>query len=110
MGLKPAGTESQHFKKGDKHMTQENVISRIRELKELEEMADELTGMIESIKDELKLFMQEEQTEEYDAGAYIMRYTTVLSNRFDSTAFKKVMPDVYKAYTKQVTSRRFSVA
>ena len=30
------------------------------------------------------------------------------SKRVD--AFKKVMPDVYKAYTKQVTSRRFSIA
>lgn len=91
-------------------MTRESVVSKVEELKELETMADELGAMIDSIKDELKGFMQEENTEEYDAGAFILRYTTVLSNRFDATAFKKVMPDVYKAYTKQVMSRRFSVA
>ena len=34
----------------------------------------------------------------------------VLSKRFDSTAFKKVMPEVYKAYTKQVSSRRFTIS
>ena len=30
--------------------------------------------------------------------------------RFDSTAFKKVMPDVYKDFIKQTASRRFSIA
>lgn len=48
--------------------------------------------------------------EEMEAGAYILRYTAVLSQRFDTTAFKKVMPDIYKAYTKQVSSRRFSIS
>ena len=41
--------------------------------------------------------------EEMEAGQYIARYTTVICNRFDSTAFKKALPDVYKAYTKAVT-------
>lgn len=44
------------------------------------------------------------------AGQYIIRYTAVLSNRFDTTAFKKVMPEIYKAYTKQVSSRRFTIS
>ena len=44
------------------------------------------------------------------AGQYIVRWTSVLTQRFDTTAFKKVMPDVYKEYTKQVSSRRFSIA
>jgi predicted phage-related endonuclease len=54
--------------------------------------------------------MLNRDTEELNAGQYIVRYTTVLSNRFDSTAFKKVMPEVYKAYTKQTASRRFSIS
>ena len=44
------------------------------------------------------------------AGQYIIRWATVLSNRFDTTTFKKVMPDVYKAYTKPVSSRRFTIS
>ena len=44
------------------------------------------------------------------AGQYIVRWTSVLSQRFDSTAFKKVMPDVYKSFIKQTASRRFSIA
>ncbi len=65
--------------------------------------------MVESLKDTIKAEMNARGVEEMEAGTHIVRYTSVLSNRFDSTAFKKVMPDVYKAYTKQVTSRRFSI-
>ena len=65
---------------------------------------------VEKRLDEIKAEMLNRNTEEMEAGQYIVRWTSVLSQRFDSTAFKKVMPDVYKAYTKQVSSRRFSIA
>ena len=57
------------------------------------------------IKDEVKAVMLKEGTSEMTVGRFIVRWTEILSSRFDSTAFKKVMPDVYKAYTKSVTSR-----
>lgn len=57
-----------------------------------------------------KTEMEAHDLEEMIAGQYIIRYTSVLSNRFDSTAFKKVMPEIYKAYTKQVSSRRFTIS
>lgn len=52
----------------------------------------------------------ERDTEELTAGQYIIRWTSIVSNRFDTTAFKKVMPDVYNAYTRAVSSRRFSIS
>ena len=64
----------------------------------------------ESVRDEIKQEMLTQDTEELEAGQYIIRWTSVLTNRFDTTAFKKVLPDVYKAYTKQITSRRFTIA
>ena len=90
-------------------MSHETMISKLNELKSLEEMQRELTEAIESIKDEFKQLLTDQKLEEYEIGTYIIRYTTVLSNRFDTTSFKKVMPEVYKAYTKQVTSKRFSI-
>ena len=62
-----------------------------------------------SLRDEIKAEMLNRNTEEMEAGQYIIRWTSVLSQRFDSTAFKKVMPDVYKSFIKQTTSRRFSI-
>ena len=91
-------------------MTTQEIISKIEELKETEELIAEAQAEVDTIKDAIKLYMNEQDVEELTAGTHIIRWTTVLSNRFDSTAFKKVMPDVYKAYTKQVTSRRFTIA
>ena len=79
-------------------------------MKELEELLEEVKTEAESVRDEIKQEMLTQDTEELEAGQYIIRWTSVLTNRFDTTAFKKVLPDVYKAYTKQITSRRFTIA
>lgn len=91
-------------------MSTSEIISKIEALREWEAVLDEASGIVESLKDELKRFMDDQGVEEYEAGTHILRWTKTLSNRFDTTAFKKVMPDVYKAYTKQVASRRFSIS
>ena len=86
------------------------ITTKIEALKDLESLIEEAKAEAESLRDEIKAEMLNRDTEELTAGQYIVRYTTVLSNRFDSTAFKKVMPDVYKAYTKQTSSRRFTIS
>lgn len=91
-------------------MSIDEIISKIETLKEWEAIQNEAAAVVESIKDELKRHMDSAGLEELEAGTHIVRYTTVLSNRFDTTAFKRVMPDVYKDYTKRVTSRRFTVS
>lgn len=91
-------------------MTEKELIAAIESLKEWEALATEAAAMTDSIKDSIKAEMTARNVEELTAGQYTARFTTVLSNRFDTTAFKKVLPDVYKAYTKQTTSRRFTVS
>ena len=91
-------------------MSTVELSSKIEALKEWEVVIDEAQAEAEAIRDEIKAEMLKRNTEELQAGAYIVRWTSVLSQRFDTTAFKKVMPEVYKAYIKQVTSRRFTIA
>lgn len=86
------------------------IESKIRKMQEWETLAEEAKAEAEAIRDEIKAEMMKRDTEEMTAGSFIVRWTSVLSQRFDSTSFKKVMPEVYKAYTKQVSSRRFSVS
>ena len=86
------------------------ITSKIETLKELEALIEEAKAEAEALRDEIKTEMLNRNTEEMEAGQYIVRWTPVLSQRFDSTAFKKVMPDIYKSFTKQVSSRRFSIA
>ena len=86
------------------------ITSKIEALKDLESLIEEAKAEAEALRDEIKTEMLNRNTEELEAGQYIVRWTSVLSQRFDTTAFKKVMPEVYKEYTKQVSSRRFSIA
>ena len=91
-------------------MSTTEITSKIEALKDLESLIEEAKAEAEALRDEIKTEMLSRDTEELEAGQYIVRWTSVLTQRFDTTAFKKVMPDVYKAYTKQVSSRRFSIA
>lgn len=91
-------------------MSSIEIISKVEALKEWEALAAEANEMCESIKDEIKRHMDAVGVEELTAGTHIIRWTSILSNRFDSTGFKKAMPEVYKAYTKQVSSRRFTIS
>ena len=91
-------------------MSTTEITSKIEALKELEALIEEAKAEAEALRDEIKTEMLSRNTEEMEAGQYIVRWTPVLSQRFDSTAFKKVMPDIYKSFTKQVSSRRFSIA
>ena len=87
----------------------EVIISKVEELQEWQTILDEAESMVESLKDFIKQEMVERGVEEMEAGTHICRFTTVLSNRFDTTAFKKEYAEVYKAFTKQTTSRRFTI-
>ena len=91
-------------------MSNIEITGKIEALKDLESLIEEAKAEAEALRDEIKTEMLNRNTEEMEAGQYIVRWTSVLTQRFDTTAFKKVMPDVYKEYTKQVSSRRFSIA
>ena len=86
------------------------ITSKIEALKDLESLIEEAKAEAEALRDEIKSEMLSRDTEELEAGQYIVRFTPVLSQRFDTTAFKKALPDLYKTYIKQVSSRRFSIA
>ena len=91
-------------------MSTTEIQAQIEALRSLEELIEEAKAEAETLRDEIKSEMMARNTEELTVGQYIVRWTSVLSQRFDSTAFKKVMPEVYKAYTKQISSRRFTIS
>ena len=91
-------------------MSKNELVAKIEALNEWEALMEEARAEAEAIRDSIKAEMLEREVEELTAGAYIIRWTSVLSNRFDATSFKKVMPELYKAYTKQTASRRFTIS
>lgn len=91
-------------------MSTHEMESKIAKLQEWETLAEEARAEAEALRDEIKAEMLARDTEELEAGRFICRWTSVLSNRFDTTSFKKEHADMYKQYTKQTASHRFSIA
>lgn len=91
-------------------MSKNELIAKIEALNEWEAVIEEARAEAEAIRDSIKSEMLELDTEEMNVGKYIVRWTSVLSSRFDTTAFKKVHGELYKEYTKQSASRRFSIS
>ena len=91
-------------------MAANELLNKIEALNEWEALMEEAKAEAEAIRDSIKQEMLERGAEELECGQYIIRYQSIVSNRFDSSAFKKLMPDVYKSFIRQSTSRRFSIA
>lgn len=91
-------------------MSKIELLAKIELLNKYEAMMEELKAEADTVRNSIKAEMEAREVEELIAGQYIVRFTSVLSSRFDSTAFKKVMPEIYKAYTKQVASKRFTIS
>lgn len=89
-------------------MSNTELTSKIKELRELQALIEEAQAEAEAIKDTLKAYMGDR--EEVRAGEYKVTWKTVTSSRLDTAALKKALPDVAQAFTKQTTTRRFVVA
>ena len=89
-------------------MSINEIKSKAEELKELKAMREELDAEISVIEDEIKAAMGEQ--EQIIAGEYKITWKAVTSSRFDSSAFKKAMPELAAQYTKTTTTRRFTIA
>ena len=91
-------------------MSRNELIVKIETLQTLEALIEETKAEAEVVRNSIKAEM-EADTEELSAGGYIVRWTSVLTTRFDTKTFKeKFGEEVYKAFTKQVSSRRFSIS
>ena len=91
-------------------MSTTELTAQIESLRALEELIEEAKAEAETLRDAIKQEMLMRETDELTAGQYIVRWTSVLSQRFDTTKLKQTMPEIYKAYTKQVSSRRFTIS
>ncbi len=91
-------------------MSTNELNAKVKELKQLKTMAVELDAEIKAIEDSIKAVMTEQGTEELFIGEYKLSYKPVTSNRFDTKSFKTKYEELYTAFTKAVTYKRFTIA
>ena len=91
-------------------MSTNEMESKIRELRELRRMADEIAAEIETLQDAIKSEMTARNTDTLTGTDWKITWKAVTSKRFDSAAFKKTHGELYDQYTKETTSKRFLIA
>ena len=84
--------------------------SKIKELRELRRMAEELQAEIDGITDTIKAEMTARNVDTLTGADWKATWKEVTSNRLDTAALKKALPDVAEQFTKTSTSRRFVLA
>jgi predicted phage-related endonuclease len=84
--------------------------SKINELRELRHMADELQAEIDALQDSIKEEMTLRDVDTLIGIDWKVTWKAITSNRLDSTALKKELPDIAARFTKQTTTRRFVLA
>ena len=91
-------------------MSTNEMNAKARALKRMKAKAEELAEQMAALEAEIKAEMEARGVEEIMAGSVKIRWAKLTSHRFDSTGFKKAMPDLYERFTKITESRRFTVA
>lgn len=91
-------------------MGQNELVTTVSELKELKAMQEELNAEIVTLEDKIKAEMTARGVEELKAGTFKIRWTKVVSNRFDTAAFRQANADLYERFCRTTESKRFSIA
>ena len=80
------------------------------ELAQYNRMAEEIAATVDSLKDAIKKYMEENQLETLTGNEHKATYKTVTSSRIDTTALKRNAPDIAEKYTKTTETKRFTFA
>ncbi len=79
----------------------------MREIAEYTRMAEEVAATLDSLKDSLKKYMDENGLDNIAGNEHKASYKAVISSRIDTTALKRDMPEIAAKYTKTTETRRF---
>lgn len=91
-------------------MSTTEINAKVKELRELRRMADELAAEIEAVQDSIKSQMDAQGVDTLAGTDWKVTWRPVTSTRLDSSALKKELPEIAARFMKQTTTRRFVLA
>lgn len=91
-------------------MSTNEMNCKIKNLRELRRMAEELAAEIETIQDEIKAEIMARNTDTLTGDDWKITWKEVKSSRFDSAAFKNSHAELFKQFQKETVSKRFLLA
>ena len=90
--------------------TMTNINKTFKAIAQYRLMEEEAKREREALEAEVKAYMAETGQTELIGDEHKATYKEVVSNRFDSTAFKRDHADMYESYKKPSSSMRFTFA
>lgn len=90
-------------------MSTNELDATVRNYFDILEQIDQLQAEAEAIKDSLKAVMVDKATEELEGHGWRATWHNTITNRFDSSAFKKAHGDLYTAFCKPTNGTRFTL-
>ena len=84
-----------------------NIDSTMKELAQYTRIMEEAAATVDGLKDEIKRYMEEHNTDILTGNEHKATYKAVTSNRIDTAALKKDLPDIAAQYTKTTETKRF---
>lgn len=91
-------------------MTNKQLDNRVKKIQALEAQVKELEKEAEAIRAEIKADLESKGEDEHNTGSFIIRWKEIITSRLDSKALKAALPDVFNAYSRESSSRRFTIA
>ena len=86
-----------------------DLEAEVKDIRALEAKINELTEMKQEKEALLKSVLDTAGVEEMQIGAFTVRFTNIVRNNFNTTAFKKKYLELYNAFIKQSNYRKFSI-
>lgn len=83
---------------------------KVKELRELRRMAEELQAEIDATQDAIKAHMDSQGVDTLTGSDWKVTWKPVTSSRMDTAALKKALPEIAERFMKSTTSRRFVLA
>ena len=92
-------------------MDNETIRQTVANLQEMYKAQDLLSSQIQNAELEIKREMENREIETLDlCNGVIIRYSSILTYRFDIKRFKEDFADIYQMFLKEVPSKRFKIA
>ena len=79
----------------------------MKNLAEYTRIQEEAAAVVEALRDEIKQYMQEKNTDTITGAEHKATFKAYSSSRIDTTALKADHPEIAAAYTKTTETRRF---
>lgn len=81
--------------------------AKVRELKELQRMAEELNTEMDTLKNDIRTTIGDR--EEVTVGAYRITNKAITSSRLDTNALRKELPELAERFTKTTIVHRLVI-